>query len=151
MEVVTERLLYEEKKLIDRATTGIKMEASAMSVKHKVKSKGPNCYGCHNYGHIQLNSPKVLKQSHDRDWQGERSRRPKSEKTGDHQNPRRREITISLPLWNSIHKTEVNGDSDDGLAVTHNELNSVGESQGKDSTDSSCWIVDSGATCHMSW
>ena len=33
MEVVTERLLYEEKKLIDRATMGVKMEAGAMSVK----------------------------------------------------------------------------------------------------------------------
>ena len=137
MDVVTERLLYEEKKLIDRATTSIKMEAGAMSVKHKVKSKGPKCYGCHNYGHIQRNCPNVSKQSHNRDGQRERSKRPKSEKT-------------RTTVKHSIHKTEeVNSDSDVGLAVTHNELNSVGESQDRGSTDSSCWIVDSGATCHI--
>ena len=106
MEVVTERLLYEEKKLIDWATMGVKMEAGAMSVKHhRAKSRGPKCYGCQNYGHIQRNCPGVvMKQPNDREIR-RRPERPSSTK-----------FDRSTSVKHSVHKTEeVNSDSDVGL------------------------------------
>ena len=57
MEVVTECLLYEEKKRTERDTTSEKIEG-AMTVKQK--RRGLRCYSCQNYGHIQRNCPQVL-------------------------------------------------------------------------------------------
>ena len=51
MDVVTEKLLYEESKLKDR---GKKEEA--LPTKHKfVPRRGPRCHFCHKFGHIQRN------------------------------------------------------------------------------------------------
>lgn len=53
MELVTERLLHEERKLKgkDEKDSGDK----AMSAKYKFKKKGPKCYNCGKFGHIQKN------------------------------------------------------------------------------------------------
>ena len=77
----------------------------------------------------------MLKQPNDRETR-RRSERPSSTK-----------YDRSASVKHSVHKTEeVNRDSDVGLAVTHDELNSVGEPA---TSDLSCWIVDSGASCHI--
>ena len=59
MGTVTERLLYEERKLKDRAGHSRLIiyrwsyGRSYMAVKHK--RKGPRCYYCHRIGHVQRN------------------------------------------------------------------------------------------------
>ena len=58
MEVVTERLLYEEKKRTQRDTTCGKIEG-AMTAKQR--NRRPRCYNCQNYGHFQQNCPQVSK------------------------------------------------------------------------------------------
>ena len=58
MEVVTECLLYCERKRTKCGTTGGKIEG-AMTAKQK--RRGRRCYNCQNYGHIQRNCPQVSK------------------------------------------------------------------------------------------
>ena len=55
MEVVTERLLHEERKRNDhdRTTTS---DDEALVAKHRQR-RGPKCHCCHKYGHIQRNCP----------------------------------------------------------------------------------------------
>ena len=53
MEVVTERLLHEEQKLNDRASTGVSSE-DILTSRHR-KKKGHKCHFCGKFGHIQRN------------------------------------------------------------------------------------------------
>ncbi len=52
MEVVTERLLHEERKLKERLGTGTGGD-KAMTVDRRLKRKGPRCHYCHRLGHIK--------------------------------------------------------------------------------------------------
>ena len=127
MEVVTERLLYEEKKRTERDTTSVKIEG-AMTVKQK--RRGPRCYNCQNYGHIQRNCPQVLRTN-----------------ARDERNPRNKSWRKNTKhKVNKVEVTTNDSDGDVGLTVTHHELNSVGVTE---TGCSDCWIIDSGATCHI--
>ena len=54
METVIEQLLYEEQKMKDCSTSGrTSTTEEAMIVKQR--RKGPKCYFCEKYGHIQHN------------------------------------------------------------------------------------------------
>ena len=59
METMIERLLHEEKKRSDRGTSNVK--GAAMTTRHRYKGKGPRCYNCQKFGHIQHNCPQDLK------------------------------------------------------------------------------------------
>ena len=59
MELVTERLLHEERKLKDREEAG--RSEKAMTANHKYKKKGPKCYNCGKFGHIKRNCRAPLK------------------------------------------------------------------------------------------
>ena len=51
MNVVTEKLLYEESKLKDHGK-----REEALPTKHKFgPRRGPRCHFCHKFGHIQQN------------------------------------------------------------------------------------------------
>ena len=131
MEVVTERLLHEESKRRERhhsaTSTGTE---GAMTARQRTKNRGPRCYNCQQYGHIQRNCP----QDQQRFKSEERSR--KSSKGVRHK-------------VNQIEARETESDSDvDTGLVTRHKLNS---STGGIHVDqpTSCWIIDSGATCHI--
>ena len=124
MEVVIERLLYEERKRTERDTTSGKIEG-AMTVKQK--RRGPRCYNCQNYGHNQRNCPQVLK-TNARD---ERNPRNKSWRKETKQKVNKMDVTTN------------DSDGDVGLTVTHHKLNSVGVTE---TGCSDCWII---ATCHI--
>lgn len=60
MEVVTERLLHEERKLKERSgSEGYREEA--MAVKQQ-RQKGPRCYHCGKLGHIKRNCEKFMEE-----------------------------------------------------------------------------------------
>ena len=52
-EVVTERLLHEERELKKRAGVGARSER-AMTGQQRSKAKGPKCHHCGKFGHIIL-------------------------------------------------------------------------------------------------
>ena len=54
MEVVTERLLHEERKLKERVGSERSREG-AMTGKQRPKGKGPKCHHCGKFGHIRRN------------------------------------------------------------------------------------------------
>ena len=54
MEVVTERLLHEERKLKDRADANSSPD-KAKVMDRKLKGKGLRCHYCHKPGHIERN------------------------------------------------------------------------------------------------
>ena len=54
MEVVTERLLHEERKLKERVGPERSREG-AMTGKQRPKGKGPKCHHCGKFGHIRRN------------------------------------------------------------------------------------------------
>ena len=53
MEVVTERLLYEERRASDRSSS--EQRGAALTSKQRGSRRGPKCYSCQKYGHIQRN------------------------------------------------------------------------------------------------
>ena len=59
MEVVTERLLHEERKLKERGESSCG-GAEAMLSKQKPIRKGPKCHFCKRFGHIQRNCTERL-------------------------------------------------------------------------------------------
>ena len=57
LEVVTERLLHEERKKLERNGDG--KVNGAMHARQRRRG-GPRCYNCQKYGHIQRNCPEEL-------------------------------------------------------------------------------------------
>ena len=51
--MVTERLLYEERKASDRSSS--EQRGAALTSKQRGSRRGPKCYNCQKYGHIQRN------------------------------------------------------------------------------------------------
>ena len=62
IEVVTERLLHEERKLKERTGVGASSER-AMTGKQRPKARGPKCHHCGKFGHIQRNCNEWIKVS----------------------------------------------------------------------------------------
>ena len=121
LELVTERLLHEERKLRDRegATAG---SVKAMTVKQPYK-KGPKCHYCKRFGHIRRNCRKFAQDN-----------KPDSNE---------KEKSSVKHRANTARADESSSGSDSesiGLVVRHALSTSTGL------YDS--WIVDSGATCH---
>ena len=126
MATVTERLLYEERKLKDRVGQGSSSTAGAMeeamAVKHK--RKGPRCYYCHRIGHVQRNC---------------REREKKMTFEGGH-NSKQRPAKQNDP--HKVNSVEVSVD-EVGLVVQHARSAKMEKASGMN------WIIDSGATCHI--
>ena len=57
MEVVIERLMHEERKLKDRGLSSEPGSDGALVARHKTRLRGPKCYGCQRFGHIQRSCP----------------------------------------------------------------------------------------------
>ena len=64
MEVVTERLLHEERKLKERVGSERSREG-AMTGKQRPKGKGPKCHHCGKFGHIRRNCNEWVKKKSD--------------------------------------------------------------------------------------
>ena len=64
MDTVIERLIHEERKLKDRQGSSEPRNSGALAARHKNKPRGPQCYGCKKFGHIQRNCPE---RAHDSD------------------------------------------------------------------------------------
>ena len=137
MEIVTERLLHEERKLLERKTTdSTTNHDKAMTTSHKKPKKGPKCYYCHKTGHIQRNC--TLKQ-----------KREAEEETRERRQLSSRVNKISHKA-NTVSYRDSDPQSDSesiGLVVRH--ALSVEEERGMIDTSPSLWIVDSGATAHI--
>ena len=67
MEVVTERLLHEERKMKNHLTSS--GDEEAMAAKYQGYEKGPRCHFCKKFGHIKWNCEEFVK-SKRRDRQG---------------------------------------------------------------------------------
>ena len=126
MEVVTERLLHEERKLKDRVGA-VEGSENAMAVKHRLKRKGPKCHNCGQFGHIRRNCSELAETENksDSSQKERRSFKQKAKKV----DVRRRYISSS-------------DDEYVGLIVDH-ALSASAISQ------LNSWIVDSRETCHM--
>ena len=64
MEVVTERLMHEERKLKERVGSERSREG-AMTGKQRPKAKGPKCHHCGKFGHIRWNCNEWVKKKSD--------------------------------------------------------------------------------------
>ena len=60
IEVVTERLLHEERKLKERTGVGASSER-AMTGKQRPKARGPKCHHCGKFSHIRRNCNEWIK------------------------------------------------------------------------------------------
>ena len=115
MELFTERLLNEERKIMERVVDN---KDKVLLSKEK---RGPICYHCKKHGHIKRRCPELEKQSSKR---------------------------VTQRVKHKVHKTKAtrrNSSSSSesvGVVVTHALSTSA-----TDTVDR--WIVDSGATCHM--
>ena len=126
MELVTERLLHEERKIKERGGAGAK-SGEAMVAKQQVGKKGPRCNFCHKLGHIQRNCieherAQVKSDSAQKDKQKMKQKAQKVEV---------RQVDSSSSESESV-----------GLVVRHALATS-------NSSQRNNWIMDSGATCHM--
>lgn len=129
MEVVTERLLYEESKLKDRKDIRIKSEG-ALAIKRSWPSgtsKGLRCYNCNKFGHIQ------------------RHCRENAQVERNNYGVRRHEREKIRHKANKV-EVEANDSESDAVGLTTNHILSAKNHL----SESCCWIVDSGATCHIS-
>ena len=57
MELVTERLLHEERKAQERMSGTGESHDGAMIAKNHQKRSGPRCHYCHRLGHVRRNCP----------------------------------------------------------------------------------------------
>lgn len=127
MEHVTERLLHEEQKLKDRGV-GDRSD-KAMTAKHLHK-KGPKCHHCGKYGHIRRNCRKFAAEA-----KSDSSEKGNTKSVKQHANAAEVRGDFSS-------SSNSDSDSEAGLVTRHALTTSAGRQDG--------WIVDSGATCHMS-
>ena len=124
MELVTERLLHEERKMKDRKSTDSSYE-KAMTVKQPFR-KGPKCHHCGKFGHIKRNCRKFAQENKFNSADKEQRKSTKHRAT-----------TAETKQTDS---SSSDGESI-GLVVRHAFSASVGRHDS--------WIIDSGATCHM--
>lgn len=124
MEMVTERLLHEERKLTEGESLYSNDSEKVMAARRQ-RSGGPKCYKCQKIGHIKRDCPE----------QKER-RYTESKSKG-------------KPKFHKAHRAkaeERDGSGSDsdyvGLTVSH-ALSTCDAGSNK-------WVIDSGATCHMS-
>ena len=127
MDIVVEKLLYEERKLQDRRGSN-ETSPKGLSAKHR-SSKGPKCHFCHKFGHIQCNCMEKM--------QGEK-------KLPDHDGKKK---TFKHRVDHTQRRqcdSEVSESNAVGLVTSHVlSVGTLGDSE-------DAWIVDSGATCHIS-
>lgn len=137
MEIVLERLLHEERKLLERETTDT--TDKAMTTTHKKPKKGPKCHYCHKFGHIQRNC--LLKQKQEVVEEVTR---------GSKQQPNRVSKTSSYKANTIVyHESDPQSDSENTTEPIVQYALSVGEERGMNNVPPSQWIVDSGATAHI--
>ena len=123
MEIVTERLLHEERKIKEKHGSETSDGMKAMFVNRQSKGKGPKCYQCGKFGHIkricrELNSPKLDDKNEAYDNKQKANNAAESK------------------------QAENSSDSDEvGLMINH-AFSSLTKKE-------NAWIIDSGATCHM--
>ena len=131
LEVLTECLLHEERKKLERNSDG---RANGAMHGRQHRRGGPRCYNCQRYGHIQLN---CLQELHKNGKVKERSH-----KSGNKERDAARQKVNQA----EVKEIDSGSDVDTGL-VTHHELNSTGDI----TQPTNYWIIDSGATCpHLS-
>ena len=88
IEVVTERLLHEERKQKD---TDSRVEVKAMTSKHRYNGEGPKCHHCGKYGHMKRECRELLKDSGrierqcKKDWQPNKKHTLSKKSLGTHQ------------------------------------------------------------------
>ncbi len=127
MEVVTERLLHEERKLREQDAEKPSSDAKALTGKQISNGKGPKCHYYGRFGHIKRNCRDFndFVQSKDVNRETKKvSYKHKANKAG-------------------VKKLSSSSDSESvGLIVSH--ALAISSEKGLNS-----WIVDSGATCHM--
>ena len=132
MDTVIEKLVYEEQKSRDRtgnpdSSKGSQAEGAMNTTHHK--RKGPRCYQCKRYGHIQRDC---------------RQRDSKEQKPNHHGGRPKNQKFANCATTKHRPDDSSESDSDEvGLIVDH-VLTVKASSQltGK-------WILDSGATCHI--
>ena len=133
MEIVIERLMHEERKFKNYGVSSESESDGALADKHKVASKGPRCFECHRFGHIQRYCPERIRYlAEPRSFEYRKSNRQWNK-------GKRNEVHQTRDKWESESDSERNIT---GLVMSH-ALSTVECSE----TDS--WIIDSGATSHI--
>ena len=129
--VVTERLLYEERKLKERADVGGRSER-AMTGQQRSKAKGVKCHHGGKFGHIRRNCKNLVR------TKPEARRKPETPQAS-------QEIRNKLKANRAVVRRRDCGSLDSdctGLMANHMMSASC-------SSRMNDWIVDSGANCHM--
>ena len=121
IEVVTERLLHEERKQKD---TDSRVEVEAMTSKHRYNGKGPKCHHCGKYGHMKRECRELLRDS------------------GRIQSQFKKEWPTKQKAYAIKEELRYSQKDDEDM------IGLVAE-QVLATKNISNWIVDSGATCHM--
>ena len=122
MEVVTERLLYEERKMKERGGSGSEVTAKAMPSAQRFPRAKPKvkCYHCGKPGHIIRNCRARIAEE-------------KAANSG-RTEPSQKANTAA------VRDGSVSDDEEDDALIVSHALSANATNQ---------WIVDSGATCHM--
>ena len=115
MEVITERLLHEEQKQKREIET--RSDTLLMTRSDPKCGKGPKCFRCKRFGHIQRNCPD-LRYQEERVKPEKRYTKPKVTK--------RRDERVHVTSRTGRSRNHDDEDSDIGLIVTH--VLSVGKS-----------------------
>ena len=132
MDTVIEKLVYEDQKSKDRSDSS-KNPHGAMNVRHQ-KKKGPRCFNCHKYGHVQRD----CKSKPDRT----RDQKP-TPSTPQPRNNRNIKPSANPATTGRCSDSSASDDSEVGLILNHVlSVDSSRHLNGK-------WILDSGVTCHI--
>ena len=101
MEIVTERLLHEERKVLERKgfETALSLRSKAMTTVRRKPRTGPKCHYCHKIGHIQRNCIiKVQKEADEHPKPASRTYRSHKANTVVNGTIQRQIVTV-LDLW----------------------------------------------------